>query len=327
MGNRLRKKQNVMAAIQKHVKNIEWPCVIDGCFCKAINSHLLQRNGILSEVGNGSNTFYEIRTTDANLWINNEYPIAFKRVGIKEALSLKIFCNTHDTGLFLPIEQRHVDFEDYTNQLLFCLRTTYSEIRKKEMNIEQFMRMKNSHELALSGNGVELVENAIEMNRLGIHDLYQDRNIINDEISNPTNRIHFLHRTFTSQDVYASATVSYDNMSKSDLCDSNTKMDSFFFNIVPYNKKLHLLIGYDTSDTNAGITDYINIWKNCTQENLGQLLTGIFASKIENWGMSEELYKRIPESKREAFMALFADKMYEYPEKLTCEFNLFEGVF
>ena len=316
-----------MAGIQKHVKNIAWPCVIKGCNCQAINSHLLQRNGVLSMIGNGSNNYYEIRNTDANLWVDNEYTFAFKRVGIKEALSLKLFCNTHDTELFLPIEQKQVDFEDYTNQLLFCLRTTYSEIRKKEMNIEIFSRMKNSHELALPMDSIESLENEIELNRLGIHDLYQDIIIINNEISNPTNRINFVHRTFDRQDVYATATVSYDNMTIREQYDSNTKMDSFFFNLVPYNKELHVLIGYDTCDTNEGITNYINIWENCTQGNLGCLLTGIFASKIENWGMSEKLYKMIQKSKLEDFIALFANKMNKYPEELMCNFNLFDGIF
>ena len=321
-----REKAKVIAGIQKNIRNKKWTCILDDCNDPAINSHLLQQHGVLTEICNADNHFYEIRTTNANSWKEDEPPVQFKLVGMKEAISLHLFCNKHDTQLFSSIEQQMVDFDDYNSQLLFCLRTAYSEIRKKEAANELYKRMLNANTLDLGYSSKQLLKDTILLNELGIEDVKKDIAVIDQELKTPTNRMAFVHKVYDKQEIYSTTIVSYDP-TITNVKDPKQKLDTFFFNVIPFVNELHVLIGYDTNDTNGSIERYVAKWRNCEKSDLGVMLTGIFASKIENWGMSVSLYQQITETKRKEYISLFSSKMDEFPEVLTTSFNLFEGIF
>lgn len=131
----------ILAAIQKNMDKKSWPCIYGGCDQHAINSHLLQRHGVLDRVVENGH-LYEVKRCDYYKW-NRNPPIEFKMVGLNRAISLPLFCHEHDSRLFRSIEQDEIDCSDYRMQLLLSYRTVCAEIRKKEMNIEFLGRMKN----------------------------------------------------------------------------------------------------------------------------------------------------------------------------------------
>ena len=45
-----REIKNKLNKIERHIENEKWPCLHPDCQASAINSHLLQRNGILNNV-------------------------------------------------------------------------------------------------------------------------------------------------------------------------------------------------------------------------------------------------------------------------------------
>jgi hypothetical protein len=107
------------------------------CQEKAINSHVFQQNGILS---NMSIKGHLIVLEPPDIWkINfetNEIPdisLHVKKRWIKDAYSFPWFCNTHDTWIFFPIEHdiNLVDFYKYNNQLLFSYRWLCNELHRK----------------------------------------------------------------------------------------------------------------------------------------------------------------------------------------------------
>ena len=130
----------ILAAIQKNMDKKSWPCIYGGCDQHAINSHLLQRHGVLDRVVENGH-LYEVKRCDYYKW-NRNPPIEFKMVGLNRAISLPLFCHEHDSRLFRSIEQDEIDCSDYRMQLLLSYRTVCAEIRKKEMNIEFLGRMK-----------------------------------------------------------------------------------------------------------------------------------------------------------------------------------------
>ena len=107
-------------------------CYHPQCTEPSINSHILQKNGILSSIA-----------PDAHLWhlgINN-FDVdlfEFERKGLRQIFSFNCFCNYHDRTLFSKIEGREIDFDDYESQLLFSVRILYNELFRKEVNIDQF---------------------------------------------------------------------------------------------------------------------------------------------------------------------------------------------
>ena len=117
---------------EKDIVKKKWLCMCPHCTNPAINSHLLQRHGVLSHIVEKGH-LYEIGREDFYKWDENS-PIKIKKVGLQQAISFPLFCNKHDTELFAPIEGDLIDFEDYRSQLLFSYRGLCSEIRKKEFN-------------------------------------------------------------------------------------------------------------------------------------------------------------------------------------------------
>src|SRR4030042_5014699 len=100
----------IFAQISKNVENKKWKCIIDDCNSVAINSHLLQQNGILNIVAD-SGHITEMRQTDFLKWNQRNPPIQMARVGIRNAFSLQVFCSEHDSSIFKRIETPPVNNE------------------------------------------------------------------------------------------------------------------------------------------------------------------------------------------------------------------------
>lgn len=121
---------------EKEIARKKWLCMCPNCSDSAINSHLLQRNGVLNHIIVKGH-LYEIGREAFYKWHKNS-PVKIKKVGLQQAISFPLFCNKHDTELFATIEGNLIDFDDYRSQLLFSYRGLCSEIRKKE-----FVKIRN----------------------------------------------------------------------------------------------------------------------------------------------------------------------------------------
>lgn len=121
--------------IFESVRSKRRKCMCDGCNAMAINSHLLQRHGVLSHIVEKGH-LYQVTNSDVFRWDKELSPLTFRKVGLQQVISLTLFCQNHDTNLFADIEKTNIDFADYRSQLLFSLRAAYAEKRKKEMNVE-----------------------------------------------------------------------------------------------------------------------------------------------------------------------------------------------
>lgn len=95
-----RKELNILHNIENNVfRNKKWQCMHPDCTEHAINSHLLQRHGLLDNLTNDGH-LYEIKYVNPNYWMNNPIRFEFKRIGINDAISRPIFCKYHDNILF-----------------------------------------------------------------------------------------------------------------------------------------------------------------------------------------------------------------------------------
>jgi hypothetical protein len=172
--------KKIIATIRKNVFKKKYPCIVEGCENSAINSHLLQRNGILNNISIDSHLF-ELKTIDPNRW-NRDKPIfRLERVSERNAISLKLYCSYHDNDLFSLIENAPVNFDDYNNQLLFSLRVIDAEFRKKEINTEIYNRFLSSRSLDRHINKYAIGE-ALEGNSMGINDLNQSKTRVQCEL-------------------------------------------------------------------------------------------------------------------------------------------------
>lgn len=89
-----------------------------------------------------------------------------------------MFCNHHDTELFLDIEKNDPDVDDYRSQLLFSYRSVCAEMRKKEIEIDVNQRQLRSRILNLDSFYLKECIRGLE---IGIKDLkFYEEQLLNE---------------------------------------------------------------------------------------------------------------------------------------------------
>jgi len=315
------KPQNIIAQINKNVKKKKWNCLVDDCEKTAINSHLIQRNGLLNNISVKGH-LVEIKMVDAFKWNSKEPPLKFSLVGVNHALSHKVFCNDHDTDIFKPIEDEKKDFEAYISFLLFSYRAVCAEIRKKLISIEQHTRLINSK--ILGGHiDKEQLQLIISGNQLGIHDLETMKGMFEIEIQEEEGvYTHYAYK-YDRLEIYASAAFSATGIELPKQ-DGDLDLENIFIHILPLTKETIILIGYHNDHANDEMIRYCESWNDLNPEQLEEKLTGLFATNIENWGISPTLYKTLKESNKKKYITELSANSSYFGVSNTASFNLFE---
>lgn len=157
---------HIITKLQKNANLVPRKCLYKDCNEVAINSHLLQKKGILSSISEQQHV-YEISLNAYNVDF-----LSFKRTGIGEALSYIGFCNSHDTEIFKEIESGFLDYNNYKAQLLLSYRSLMIERRKKEINIDWYNQILNAKSLEpyLDRNFINNIKTSIKEEEQGIQD-------------------------------------------------------------------------------------------------------------------------------------------------------------
>lgn len=314
--------QKIIAQIHKNVYSKKWECILNECKETSINSHLLQQNGVLDNVAKDGHLI-EIRQTDIFSWTPNKPPITMKKIGKRKAFSLPLFCNHHDTNLFKSIETHPIILDDYKVQLLLSYRVVCAEIRKKEFNLEIHHRILNANTL----NGLintDDIKTFIKGTELGIKDLVRYNELFEKELQNRSNQFTFKIYKYPLIRIYGSAIFNPIDRLITDP-EQVEPLNSVFIHIVPYNESLNVIVGYHNDLVTDWIKEYVNDWSDLEPELLEKKLTNLFASHIENWGLSPTILKNIKDETLNQFVKYFHDNALNYSPDQKIEFNIFEN--
>lgn len=315
--------KNVIVGIQKNIKSKKWNCLFESCKKTSINSHLLQQNGILSTITENGHLI-EVRIADIFKWSEKQLPLEFKRVGIKHALSLDVFCNTHDSELFKSVETSPIDFGNIENQTLLSYRVICAEIRKKMINIETYKRLINSNTLNLDSIQERNLKLSILGNEKGIKDLETYKVILEEAIQKKDYTLfEFKYSEYSLIKVYCSAAFTPYETIYTGVEENSLKY--VFIHVIPYQNKLHIIVGYHTKHETDYIKNYIHSWDKLTMKELEEKLTNLFATKVENWGLSPKIYQNINKKTLDEFINYFSNNTMNHLQSQEVKFNLFEG--
>lgn len=327
--NEEKQKLKVMKVIFDNSHNKNWECIECGCNKPAINSHLLQRHGILSNiVENGHLT--EVKGADMMRWDeNNANVFQFKKIGLQQAISLKIFCNEHDTSLFYDIEHGDVNFDDYRVQLLYSYRAQCAELRKKQINKEMNARWRKSNILynPRINEYLELTDHGYD---LSMRDMVVYRKEIESELKSPTGLFSFYHFSYPKLGVYASSAFSYDEdgsqVTGALKSENGEVWDNCFIHILPLTTSTEIIVGYSNNHANDCLRAYAASWDHLSNEELGIKLTDLFAGHIEGWGMAPSLCEKISPQLKKKYTDYMKVNAQNYSIMQNVGFNLFEGL-
>jgi len=298
-------------------------CYHPNCSEKSINSHILQKNGILSSIAK-----------DSHLWehvINpfKEQRYEFKRTGINEIFSFNCFCQKHDSELFKTIENNNVNFNDYKSCLLFTLRTIYNEKFRKEVNVDIYNGMLKS-DLSFEMD-TELLSLALEQEKLGIKDIESNENDIWKDLFENTQSFVFEVREITKIELCLSAFYNFETtleMNKYRLKYGRdmARISEIFINLFPYNGKSILLMGYNKADEKSVKGDFYTYFKE-SEKRVQRKLTNLFLFACETWVISEKFYNEKFKGIEDVIAFAAQYSIRNYNERQNFALNMFQPNF
>lgn len=298
-------------------------CMFPGCGKEAINSHIMQKNGILSSI-----------SKDRHLWessvdhFKHEY-IKFRRRGINEIYTFKGFCNEHDTSIFSKIEMGvKINFSDYQSCLLFALRTAYNEIWLKEVVIKEQKCILNHPEIF---DNTGQIKEAIRQNEIGILDLEFYTKAIWEDLSNKTESFIFKFREMEFQEICLNSIYTFET--SQEIMDYyyryGKEMDrtsELFISFFPYENKSILLIGNHKDDCGK-VKNFVDLFfvENTLATNVR--LSSLIAFNCETWVCSDKFYKDKLEGLDSEFFKAMIFSGKNGNERKTFDINFFASEF
>jgi hypothetical protein len=314
-------------AISKNVKKKQWQCLYSDCEQNSINSHFLQRNGILDQIAvNGH--IYELGKNDI-FQMEKKGEFGFFRVGINKGFSLPLFCKKHDSELFRPIEVEDYSFDEYKTQLLFSLRSCCNEIRRKEQIYEINKRVLNSASFQ-NGYIKQIIDQQNNGLILGLQDLNFFRSCFEKDLADIQNSKSFTFKVFNLPkiDLCVSGTftpLDYSDKSK-DYMAQKEPLDSVFVNLIPTKTDSILILGYQNDFVNPWILDYIVKWDTKDKSIINKRLTELLGARINSWCLSPTLYERISPDKINRFVNFWNTNSMNLDINQDIMFDMFENI-
>ena len=297
-------------------------CFHPDCEEESINSHILQKNGILSIIAEDQHVI-EWRI---NKYKDSEY--FFKRIGINVAFSFKCFCAHHDFNLFEPIEQNEIDFSNYKTLLLFTLRTIYNEIYRKLINVNILECLIENNSCLLSSSDLK---SKISQEELGINDLKKIETVIWNDLNSEVESFVFKTREISQKDICLSSFYPYETSKELNNYFIQHKkykenITELFVSLFPYQGKSIYIMAY-RKENEILVKPYINDFFSCSERKLEIKITNLMMFHCETWAISNDFYtKRIKEN-QEAFS--FATKFHSknFNERMFFDLNIFSDTF
>lgn len=322
--NKVSKDGVIIKNIFKNVLGKKRKCLL--CENFSINSHLLQKNGILNNISENGHLI-QIKPKDISIDHKNGI-VDIDKIGINKGMSYNLFCNFHDTKVFESIEQKEFELNNYKNQLLFSYRSLCAEIRKKEINIDVYNRIINSSHFSLQFGFLENIKIQKEANKLGIDDMIFYKNEFENEILNYKNN-NFIFKLYEYDFLPISASAVYTPIdplihTKKYLLDKKNVLNIIFINLLPINNKLYLLLGYHKNNFNEWIEQYIGSWENISHKELTIKLTDLLSTKIETWAISPSYFKSIKKNNLNKFLNYWNEHAMDLRINQKIGFNLFD---
>ena len=323
-----RKNKKIAAFLEdcrKKAKTSIRECNYPDCNEKAINSHIFQKNGILSSIAKDRHLIAH----DIDFYNNHAY--TFKRVGINRVFSFDCFCAKHDSELFKAIESVALDdlnFDCYENCLLFVMRGVYNELNSKS-EVVRFFKCLIKDESGLFDKTKLMA--SLMGNMYGKKDVTGYSKAFWDDLSNGTEKFVFRVRRMKRLELCLSSSINYETTDELvDYRMKNSKgmerLAPVFINYFPLKDCSLLLFGYYKSDYDK-ISGYIDMFFSC-DEGLAEVgVTNLILFRCEAWVCSEDFYLKKIKSVENYF-----DLAANYASKNTNErhllpLNLFSSDF
>lgn len=311
-------------------------CMYPWCQEKAINSHVFQQSGILSDM---SLNRHLIVSATPDIWkmdfnsLKTDISSHIKKWWIREVYCFPWFCNKHDSQVFSPIEEniKDVNFSEYWNQLLFSYRGLCNELHRKIVTLGVFDKTFN---YLLDNEYFDRAENIFiyrEWTIAGIDSLQKFKLKMEDNLFGSSTALNFRFSFFEFPrfDVWISATLSvlpkfYTDADGVREYKNWLQLPNQFINIFPLNDKSIVIIG-EQADLHSDFFDYLvdKFWKCSSSEEYKEILSDLITARLEFWCMNPSLFSTLSKEKLNGYIDFFTKNVNSHVFDLHSWINIF----
>lgn len=316
--------KKILKDINREIKSKKQTCLFPDCQNLAINSHLMQRNGVLDNITSDNNQVIELTNTDVFDWSENSSPISIKKIGVKKAFSLSLFCNTHDTTIFKEIEEPNYIFDTHRGYMLLTYRAICAELKKKLDSNETFKLLLNSE---VAKEAYDIYQK-LKVFKRGIDGAIVDLTKIKMKIENELfhqakSPFRYSCNKYKLIPISASAvfTPNYDNLLVH--CEIG-QVPAIYIHIVPQKNHMCIIVGYDSDSIPPEGVDYVEAWSNLNDVDLTIKLSKLVSCYIETWCCQPSYYDSIDLETKTKFLTYWRKNALNFSPHQKIDFNFFE---
>jgi len=303
-------------------QNSNFKCYSKTCDKSAIDSHILQKNGVLAYIIQNGHLFTlhnEVR----------EKKFKFKRIGADKIFTFKGFCQPHDTDIFKEIETKDFSLDSYKNQLLLSYRGILNELRKKEIDIKFWQLLKDDPTMsnAIDPSVFWARERGV---RAAIKDLEFYRSELEEDLI--TTREHkpkfrFVVRRLPFVPVCTSSIFSFESngqmMRKIGTLFFDKTLDSIIINLLPHEKETFLIVGTH-QNCSSQCHLYLQQFSFRSDKELLKEISDILIRNVETWVTSEHYYKHNIDRHENYISNFIKEHGDQYGVNIKVSINMFE---
>ncbi|MES2515344.1 MAG: hypothetical protein V4580_14420 [Bacteroidota bacterium] len=311
-------------------------CYNPGCNKLAIRSHIQQAEGPLREIADNG---FVMQLQTRPFFLEQRYSFIKEHIKNEKGSVLTFwgFCNSCDSKLFKPIEQKTYDFYDYKNQLLHAYRGFLSEHYKQEYNLKHYKLIFGDKKISKQTKNNWQHTNlkfqiSVCFGKYFKQLFEKDINKKKLWFLSKANNFEFITLKLPRIEICTSTVFAYPyeaNVSK----DLKEKIENglpikpqgaiISISLVPHGQYTYCILGQP-------LESYINklqfneISKFTTEESLN-LVNGILIKNIETWCMSLAFYDDLRKTGKDKKLLLEIHKHLPADKKRsTVKFNVFE---
>jgi hypothetical protein len=298
-------------------------CFEQGCNKNAIDSHILQKNGIISNISERGHVVECVIDP-----FQNDNQLRFKPSGINEVFTFKGFCQDHDNMLFKEIEKYEFDLTNYKHQLLFAYRTSVNETRKKETMLDFYNSLKTDPRISLPR---QLIEQSIIGYELGISDGDHTRQMLYNNIHYQSSH-DFLFYTIQLPlyevcicGVYTfETTLEIKAMELFQSQKYKAPLTDVFVTFIPTEKESILSIGFMSGYNKSCDEFYKTLFENNDRKAILHHVSDIMLLQIENWIVSKTFYTEKIKNRESQIKSIINWAQDNWDERRSLDLNLLE---
>lgn len=313
--------------IRRKTESRSRKCLLNDCDNKAIKSHVLQKNGILSEMSVNNHLFQFGNASPFNIPIPNKRLFELPQIGVNDAFTFKGFCAEHDSSLFHSIENIPFDITKPASIALFSYRTLCQEIRRKEIASEitkQLISYNSTNPM------IDLIINLHDGQIAGLKNLNFFKNEFESERDLKNDNYLYKICEIPRTEICISAPLQiYDGNNVFSDADRSFGEDGSPFvtsilNIFPFKEKSYVMLALHKKYWCFWSDELFNEFDKSNGNEHFKLLSDLISTRVEFWCMSPNLKAKIDKVKLDKLIKIWSNEVLNFDADIPNNFNLFE---